>query len=36
MIIEKAKTAKNIVVVGAGYIGVELVEALNHLGKTFQ
>ncbi|MEJ8555385.1 FAD-dependent oxidoreductase [Tepidibacter sp. Z1-5] len=28
-IIEKAKTAKNIVVVGAGYIGVELVEAFE-------
>lgn len=28
-IIEKAKNAKNIVVVGAGYIGVELVEAFE-------
>ncbi|HEY9061076.1 MAG TPA: FAD-dependent oxidoreductase [Pseudobacteroides sp.] len=34
MIIEKAKTAKNIVVVGAGYIGVELVEAFKALGKN--
>ncbi|MDP4182426.1 MAG: FAD-dependent oxidoreductase [Bacillota bacterium] len=32
-IIEKAKTAKNITVVGAGYIGVELVEAFRTLGK---
>lgn len=32
-IIEQAKTAKNIVVVGAGYIGVELVEAFEMLGK---
>ncbi|MDT8718664.1 FAD-dependent oxidoreductase [Clostridium sp. 19966] len=32
-IIEKAKTAKNIVVVGAGYIGVELVEAFQSQGK---
>ncbi len=34
MIIEKAKTARNIVVVGAGYIGVELVEAFKELGKN--
>jgi len=34
MIIEKAKTARNIVVVGAGYIGVELVEAFKALGKN--
>lgn len=33
-IIEKAKTAKNIVVVGAGYIGVELVEAFQANGKN--
>lgn len=32
-IIEKSKTAKNIVVVGAGYIGVELVEAFETNGK---
>jgi NADPH-dependent 2,4-dienoyl-CoA reductase/sulfur reductase-like enzyme len=33
-VIEKAKTAENIVVVGAGYIGVELVEAFEMLGKN--
>jgi len=33
VIIEKAKAAENIVVVGAGYIGVELVEAFEMLGK---
>ncbi|MDG0792045.1 FAD-dependent oxidoreductase [Cohnella ginsengisoli] len=33
-IIEKAATAKRITVVGAGYIGVELVEAFHQLGKT--
>lgn len=33
-IIEKAKDAKNIVVVGAGYIGVELVEAFQTNGKN--
>lgn len=32
-IIEKAKQASNIVVVGAGYIGVELVEAFQLNGK---
>ncbi|MEK5478348.1 FAD-dependent oxidoreductase [Paenibacillus sp. FSL R5-0407] len=32
-IIEKAEQAKNIVVVGAGYIGVELVEAFQLNGK---
>jgi NADPH-dependent 2,4-dienoyl-CoA reductase/sulfur reductase-like enzyme len=32
-IIEKAKNAKNIVVIGAGYIGVELVEAFEMNGK---
>ena len=32
-IIEKAKQAKNIVVIGAGYIGVELAEAFEMLGK---
>jgi len=34
VIIEKAKTATNIAVVGAGYIGVELVEAFEMLGKN--
>lgn len=34
VIIEKAKQAKNIVVVGAGYIGVELVEAFQRNGKN--
>ncbi|GAA0178757.1 NADH oxidase [Clostridium sediminicola] len=33
-IIEKAKNAKNIVVIGAGYIGVELAEAFNMNGKN--
>lgn len=33
-IIEKSKAAKNIVVVGAGYIGVELVEAFEMNGKN--
>ena len=33
-IIEKAKEAKNIVVIGAGYIGVELVEAFEMNGKN--
>lgn len=33
-IIEKAKDAKNVVVVGAGYIGVELVEAFEENGKN--
>lgn len=33
-IIEKAKEAQNIVVVGAGYIGVELVEAFEMNGKN--
>lgn len=33
-IIEKSKSAKNIVVVGAGYIGVELVEAFEMNGKN--
>lgn len=33
-IIEKAKDAQNIVVVGAGYIGVELVEAFEAYGKN--
>ncbi len=32
-IIEKAKDAKRVVVVGAGYIGVELVEAFRENGK---
>ena len=32
-IIDAAKDAKKVVVVGAGYIGVELVEALNDQGK---
>lgn len=34
VIIDQAKDAKNIVVVGAGYIGVELVEAFEILGKN--
>lgn len=33
-IIEKAKHAQNIVVVGAGYIGIELVEAFEMSGKN--
>ncbi|OON96470.1 MAG: NADH oxidase [Epulopiscium sp. Nele67-Bin005] len=33
-IIEKAKDAKNVVVIGAGYIGVELAEAFEMLGKN--
>ncbi|MBP3950883.1 FAD-dependent oxidoreductase [Bacillus suaedae] len=33
-IIEKAKDAENIVVVGAGYIGIELVEAFEMSGKN--
>lgn len=33
IIIEKAKDAKRVVVVGAGYIGVELVEAFKQNGK---
>ncbi|MBB6734267.1 FAD-dependent oxidoreductase [Cohnella zeiphila] len=32
-IIEKAKDARQIAVIGAGYIGVELVEAFERLGK---
>lgn len=32
-IIEKAKHANHITVVGAGYIGVELVEAFEQSGK---
>ncbi|WP_054026828.1 FAD-dependent oxidoreductase [Bacillus sp. FJAT-28004] len=32
-IIEKAKTANRIAVIGAGYIGIELVEAFEQLGK---
>ena len=32
-IIEKSKSAKNVVVIGAGYIGVELVEAFEMQGK---
>lgn len=32
-IIERAKTANNILVVGAGYIGVELAEAFETIGK---
>jgi len=32
-IIEKAKNANKVVVIGAGYIGVELVEAFKHNGK---
>ena len=33
-IVEKSKKAKNIVVVGAGYIGVELAEAFSENGKN--
>lgn len=33
-IIEKSKNAKNIVIIGAGYIGVELVEAFEMQGKN--
>ncbi|RFU67544.1 FAD-dependent oxidoreductase [Bacillus sp. V59.32b] len=33
-IIEKAKDAQNVVVVGAGYIGIELVEAFEMNGKN--
>lgn len=33
-IIEKAENAKNVVVIGAGYIGVELVEAFEMKGKN--
>lgn len=33
VIIDKAKNAKKVVVVGAGYIGVELVEAFKENGK---
>jgi len=32
-IIEKAKKAEKVLVIGAGYIGVELVEAFRHNGK---
>ena len=32
-IIEKSKTSENVVVVGAGYIGVELAEAFEQMGK---
>ncbi|GAB6927637.1 NADH oxidase [Paenibacillus sp. JCM 10914] len=32
-IIEKAKQAERITIIGAGYIGVELVEAFQHNGK---
>ncbi len=34
MVIEKAKDAKNIAVIGAGYIGVELAEAFEVQGKN--
>ena len=33
-IIEKSKDAKNVIVIGAGYIGVELVEAFEMQGKN--
>jgi len=33
-IIEKTKTAKNIVIIGGGYIGIELVEAFYENGKN--
>lgn len=34
MVIEKSKNAKNIAVIGAGYIGVELAEAFEMQGKN--
>ncbi|MDD6795588.1 MAG: FAD-dependent oxidoreductase [Clostridiaceae bacterium] len=33
-LIEKAKKAENVVIIGAGYIGVELVEAFENIGKN--
>lgn len=33
-IIEKSKNAKNVVIIGAGYIGVELIEAFEMQGKN--
>ena len=33
-IIEKSKNSKNVVIIGAGYIGVELVEAFEMQGKN--
>ena len=33
-IMEKSKNAKNVVIIGAGYIGVELVEAFEMQGKN--
>lgn len=33
IIIDKSKNAKNVIVIGAGYIGVELVEAFEMQGK---
>ena len=33
-IIEKSKNAKNVVIIGAGYIGVELAEAFEMKGKN--
>lgn len=33
-IIQKGKAAKNVVIIGAGYIGVELAEAFEILGKN--
>lgn len=33
-IIEKSKNAKNVIVIGAGYIGIELVEAFEMQGKN--
>ncbi len=33
-IIEKGKKAKNVVIIGAGYIGLELAEAFQTLGKN--
>ena len=33
-IIEKSKNAKNVIIIGAGYIGVELVEAFEMQGKN--
>ena len=34
-IIERSKNAKNVVVIGAGYIGVELAEAFEMQGKKY-
>ena len=31
---EAAKNAENVVVIGAGYVGIEMAEAFSHLGKS--